>query len=70
MKLPKAFIKMTRDEQGFYIKKKLEQAQAAYDYWSRQSRQHIYGKVSMIEMERPDLDLMKEDDDPTGPLID
>ena len=50
---------MTREEQGKVIAENLQKAKVAYDYWSMQSRQFVYGKVTTLDYDRPDLELMK-----------
>jgi hypothetical protein len=61
MKTPKAFNKLSRDEQADYVKKKLAAAQAEEKFWKDLSRKLAYSKSKPIIVDdgRPDLENMK-----------
>lgn len=60
LSLPRGFNKMSEDEQRKYVAGKLKLAQEALDYWAKQSRQLVYGKITVLDYERPDLEAMKD----------
>lgn len=61
LSLPKGFNKMSEGDQREYISRRLREAEAAYNYWARQSRAMAYGKITTLDYDRPDLELMKDD---------